>query len=175
MRQHLMIGALGLALAAGGCATVDATRAKTQLAGARCNTLSNGDQQVAALYEPGNIQRVEPVYRTQFFARSTEVRYVSGAKLYVPAQEGATQAYLERVLTCHAASNATQHANDPLRVANLHDVDVTTRGQHFVIQIEGADRASGKTIFERAQALQQSTGTVDVRQLSAAPTTGAQL
>lgn len=175
MRQHMMIGALGLALAAGGCATAASPGAKTQLAGAQCSTLSNADQHIAALYAPGHVDRVEPVYRTQFFARSTVVRYVSGAKLYVPAQEGVTQAYLERVLTCHAASSASQHENDPLRVANVRDVDVASQGQRFVIQIEGADRASGKTIFERAQALHRPSGSVEVRQLSAAPTSGARL
>lgn len=175
MRRHGIVMAVGLALAIGGCGVAAQTRANTQIAGAQCGAISDLDQQVAALYAPGNVDRVEPMYRTQFVARAVQPRFVSGAKLYVPAQQGMSQGYLERVLSCHAASQSASHPNDPLRVANVRDVDVQARGQRFVIQIEGADRKAGGEIYQRARALRAPASQVEVRQLSAVPGAGASL
>lgn len=166
MSRHSIVMAIGAAVLAGGCGAAAQANAKTQVAGVQCSGLQDVDRQVAALYAPGNVQHVEPTYRTEFLARAIQPRYVSGAKLHVPAQQGMTQGYLERVLTCHAAAQNALHPNDPLLAQNVRDVDVQTRGQRFVIQIEGADRASGKEILQRARALQDSATRVEVRQLS---------
>jgi hypothetical protein len=175
MRRHGIVMAVGLALAIGGCSAAAQSRANPQIAGIQCEAIPDLDRQVAELYTPGNVHRVEPTYRTQFVARAVQPRYVSGAKLYVPAQQGVSQGYLERVLSCHAASQAGSHPNDPLRVANVRDVDVEARGQRFVIQIEGADRRAGGEIYQRARALRDPSTEVEVRQLSSAPNVGANL
>lgn len=173
MRRHNIIMAVGVALvAAGGCGASQ-THAKTQLAGSQCASLTDLDRQVAEVLAPENVERVEPRYRTEFRARAIQPRYVSGATLYVPAQAATNESYLERVLTCHASTPSSQ-PNDPLSVANLHDVDVEARGSRFVIHIEGSDRASGKEIYERARALHDPSTRVEVKQLGAAPS-GANL
>jgi hypothetical protein len=168
MRKHIIGAALGLALAAGGCAAAAPRGANTQLAGIKCQDVSDIERTVAGLYGPAELSDVKPLYRMQQVGR-TQVRYAAGAKLYVPAQQGVTQGYLERVLTCHAASQGAGHPNDPLRVENLRDVDVLARGQQFVIEIEGANRTAGKAILQNAQALRDLSTQVDVRQLSSAP------
>ena len=175
MQRQGIVMAVGLALAIGGCSAAAQSRATPQVAGVQCGAITDLDRHVAELYTPGNVSRVEPVYRTQFVARAVQPRYVSGAKLYVPAQQGVSQGYLERVLSCHEASQSSAHPNDPLRVANVRDVDVQARGQRFVIQIEGADRKSGGEIYQRARALRDPATSVEVRQLSSAPESGAKL
>jgi hypothetical protein len=159
--------AIGLACALGACGAASQTTGTTQVASARCGALSDVERQVADLYADGHVQRVEPLYRQQFVARAIQPRYVAGAKLYVPAEQGWSQPYLERVLSCHAASQATLHPNDPLRVDNIASIDVATAGAHFVVTVAGADRTAGKEIWQRARALQAPSSNVDVRQLSA--------
>ena len=169
MRLHSTVIAAGLAGVVAGCGAAAQSQATTQLSSSQCAGLTDSDRQVAALYEPGSIERVEPVRRQVFLARAIQPHYTSGARLYVPAQEGMTGPYLERVLSCHAASSANVHPNDPLRVANIESVDVTTAGPRFVVTIEGADRAAGRAIWERAQALRDPSTKVEVRQLSTGP------
>lgn len=175
MRKNSVFIGVCLALAVGGCGASSQTQASSQLAGVQCASLADVDRQVAEILAPANIDRVEPVYRTEFLARAIQNRYVVGADVHVPAQQGMSQGYVERVLTCHAAAHADGQSNDPLTVANLRDVDVTPRGQRFVIRIEGSDRASGKAVYERARALHERSTNVEVRQLSAAPTDAQKL
>jgi hypothetical protein len=173
MYLHRAALAVGLAAALGACGAASQTQGTTQVAGARCGALVDVERQVADLYASGQVERVEPLYRQQFVARAIQPRYVAGAKLYVPAEQGWSQPYLERVLSCHAASQATLHPNDPLRVDNIDSVDVATSGAHFVVTIAGADRTAGKQILQRARALQAPSSKVDVRQLSALPNSTA--
>ena len=79
------------------------------------------------------------------------------------------------MLSCHASAQDAAHPNDPLRVANVHDVDVQAHGQRFVIQIEGADRKSGGEIYKRARALSDQSTVIEVKQLSRAPADGSKL
>ena len=170
MQKNSVFMGFCLALAVGGCGAAAQTQTSSQLAGVQCASLSDVDRQVAEILAPGNIERVEPVYRTEFVARAIQNRYLAGADVLVPAQQGMSQGYVERVLTCHAAAHAAAPSADPLTVANLRDVAVSPRGQRLVIRIEGSDRASGKAVWERARALHDRATNVEVRQLSAAPT-----
>ncbi|MET0340991.1 MAG: hypothetical protein ABW252_08310 [Polyangiales bacterium] len=174
MRQHSIVMAFGFAVLAGGCGA-SAQRAPQQVAGVQCGGITDAGGQATALYEPSNVERVEPIYRTEHIARAVQPRYISGARIYVPAQQGQTQAYLERVLSCHAAAKSDGHPNDPLRVANVRDIDVETRGARFVIDVQGADRTAGKEIWQRARALRDPSANVEVRQLSAADADATQL
>jgi hypothetical protein len=167
---------LALSLMVGGCAAGTQMHASAPAAvGTQCAGLQDIDREVAALYAPGNVERVQPLYHTEFFARAIQHRSVAGAELYVPAQRGMNDAYVERMLSCHAASGANVHPNDPLRVANVRGVDVKSVGPRLVISITGADRQSGKEILERARALHGESTQVDVRQLSASPDEAAKL
>lgn len=166
MRRHSMVMAFGVAVFATACGAASQRPESTTVAGVQCGGV-DVEQQVAQLYAPGNVERVEPLYRTEVLARAIQPRYVSGARMYVPAQQGMTQGYLERVLSCHAASSASSHPNDPMHAAAVRDVDVEARGQRFVIDIHGEGRSAGKQIFERARALRDGSSNVEVRQLSA--------
>ena len=165
MRCPLIITSL-LALAAAGCGASAQHARSTQLAGVQCAQLTDLDRQVANVYAPEKLSRVEPMYRTELITRAVQPRYVSGARLYVPAEQGMTEGYLTRVLTCHAASQAATHPNDPLRVANVRSIAVKPQGQRLVISIEGADRKAGKEIWQRASALRDPSSRIEVKQLS---------
>jgi hypothetical protein len=130
---------------------------------------------VEALYAPGNIKHIEPIQRQQFVTRAIQPSYTAGVKLYVPAEPGMHPAYVERVLSCHAAGGGVAHPNDPLRAPGVRDVDVAASGPLLRISIEGADRGAGKAIWQRAQALHRQGSSVDVQQLSAATDTPAKL
>jgi hypothetical protein len=147
------------------CATASP---QPRIASANCAGLPSTGA-VRELLAPGNIQSVEPIHTTQFLARAIQPTYVSGANLYVLAQPGLNEAYVERVLTCHAASGTAVSAHDPLLAEGVTDVDVSAQGPTLRIAILGANRAAGKDILRRARALQQLRGEVSVEQLSALP------
>jgi hypothetical protein len=167
MRTPQILVAVALTSSLVGCAAQSALR-PSQLALSDCATL-NADQTVAALYSPGKVRSVEPTYKQQFLARAIQPRFVSGAALYLPAEPGVASAYLQRALTCHAASTTSIHPSDPLRVAGVTTVTVSEAGPTMRISIQGDDRASGAAIWERAQILREQRGEVSVQQLSAAP------
>jgi hypothetical protein len=48
----------------------------------------------------------------------------------------------------------------------VREVGVTSRGQRLVHRTEGADRAAGKAVWERARALRGPATNVSVRQLA---------
>jgi hypothetical protein len=167
MRTHKILIALALTSGLVGCAA-QSTQRPSQLALSDCASLSPNET-VAALYSPGKVRSVEPTYKQQFLARAIQPRFVSGAALYVPAEPGMTSAYLQRALNCHAASTASIHPNDPLRVAGVTTVTVSEAGPTMRISIQGEDRAAGKAIWERSQMLREQQAEVTVEQLSAAP------
>ncbi len=164
--QSLLLSA-ALASILGGCAAQTAQQ-PSQRALADCGSLGS-DQTVATLYSPGKLTSVQPTYRQEFVARAIQPRYVSGASLYVSAEPGLTRAYLQRALTCHAASTASVHPSDPLRAAGVASITVSEAGAAMRISIQGTDRASGKAIWQRARTLHEQPGQVSVEQLSAAP------
>ena len=149
------------------CGATTQQASSTVARGAACNQVQNLDQQVAQVYDLARVRHAEPLYTQRFLARAIQPREVTGAELYVDAEAGVSQPYLERVLSCHAAGSSTAHPNDPLRVQNVRDVDVRVQGHHFVIAVQGADRNAGREIWQKAQALLQG-GSVEVQQLSAA-------
>jgi len=169
MNLHSAAIAVGLTCALGGCSAASQTRTHTaaHVAGAQCTSLTDRDRQVAELHAPGQVTHVAPFHRQEFVARAIQPRYLAGAKLYVPAQQGFSEPYLERVLSCHAAAKTTVHPNDPLRADNIRSIDVTTAGSQFVVTIQGSDRRAGKEIWQRAKALHEPSSEVEVRQLSA--------
>lgn len=161
-----LVAAVIVTGAACGASTQQAS--STVARGASCSQLQNLDQQVAQVYDLAKVRHAQPLYTQRFVARAIQPREVSGAELYVDAEAGVSQPYLERVLSCHAAGSSAAHPNDPLRARNVRDVDVRAQGHHFVIAVQGADRSAGREIWQKAQALLQSGGNVEVQQLSAA-------
>jgi hypothetical protein len=151
-------------MAAALCACASTT-SQPRIAASRCSGLQSVES-VRALYAPGNIRKVEPIYTTQILARAIQPTYVSGANVYVDAQPGLHEGYVERVLSCHAASGSAEDPRDPLIARGVADVDVSNAGTMLRIAIRGTDRAAGKDIWQRARAL-YARGEVSVEQLSA--------
>jgi hypothetical protein len=163
MRIRSAILALAVAATAAGCATTQQPRSVA--GGADCSGLDGAA--LAGLYAPDKVRKVEPTYRQVFLARAIQPRYVSGARIYVPAEPGMHEAYLERALSCRAASLRSQHATDPLAVEGVTDIDVRAVGPTMRISIMGVDRSAGRAIWDRARALHRQ-GDVSVEQLAAA-------
>jgi len=155
---------LGIGVAALAAACSSATQ-QPPVAMANCSGLG-ANQSTAELYSPEKVSRVEPIYRTELLSRATKRTYVIGAYLYLPAEPGMNQAYLERALSCRATSRAAGHPNDPLHVPGVVDVDVAAAGPNVRVSILGADRKAGKAIFESARALRGQSGDVTIQQLS---------
>lgn len=82
-------------------------------------------------------------------------KWIAGAKMYVPAEKGMTREYLNRAAICHAkASEAPSYANDPLRVdGRIDGIRVYPAGGAFVIAVTSEDKATGREIWKRADAL----------------------
>lgn len=102
------------------------------------------------IYSVSKIRHASPLYAERFVARAIQPRVLVGAKLFLDAEPGLTQPYLERVLSCRARA---EDPLDPLRVQNADEVSVGVQGPYFVIYARGADRASAREIWRRAQAL----------------------
>ena len=132
---------------------------------------------VARIYSEASSGSAAPLYKTGVRTRAISTRYVSGSELTVPAPEGMSGEYIQRVLTCHSATGAQAHPNDVL-AGNLEPASVQVRsaGASYRIAIEGRNRDDGKRIWSKAQALTQGGGgSVEVEQVSANAAAGNNL
>jgi hypothetical protein len=157
------------ALGFAGCATASQQQLASQnVVGARCEALPNVDQRVAQLLAAGNIAHVAPAYHTTPHFEGQKPAYVAGAEIYIPAEAGMSAAYLERTLSCFAASHSSALANDPFHVEGVRSITASSVGSSFRVEVRGADRSTGEEILKHAQALRGSTR-VEIRQLSSLP------
>ena len=173
--KWLGTGMLALCMVSGAAcgAGAHSVNATTVASGASCNRVANLEQQVSQIYDTARVRHAAPLYTTRFVARAIQPRELIGAELYVDAEPGMNQPYMERVLSCYAAAGSFAHPNDPLAAANIRDLDVRVQGHQYVISVTGADRHAGKEIWQRAAALLESGGRIEVQQLSAADSTPA--
>lgn len=165
MKQLLVPTLFSMSLILGACAsTASHTPVNARAASAQCN-VPNLQADVAAIYQGGAISNVEPVHRREIVARALQFDRVIGARFDVPAPRDMNAGYAERVLSCHAASNAAG-AHDPLGVAGIRDVDVRMVGPRMRIKVVAEDQTAGRAILERAEAM--ARGQVTVQQVAAA-------
>ena len=82
-------------------------------------------------------------------------KWTAGAKMYVTATKGMTREYLHRAAICHAnASGIPEYRHDPLRVdGEIDSIRVYSAGPSFVISVTSEERATGREIWNRAEAL----------------------
>ena len=169
------------ALAAGALIGCGATASQGPVANAStthvCRGLTDMDSQIAAVYAPSAVAKVEALYHhpelyetPRFAVRAFRPsRHVEGAALYVPAPANTSPAYLERALSCHAAGAGSTaeptYGNDPLRVEGVTDIDVRAAGPMLRIAVRAQDRVSGERVLDAARSLQSTVG---VTQLAAA-------
>lgn len=165
MIRSILLGSLCLLVTAG-CSETPAPQVAS---GNACNAAveAEGANLHAQVYD------AKPIYRDEFRARAITVDKLAGAKLYVPAEKGVTDAYLHRVASCYAASSAAEaHPNDPLRPnGGIAAVDIESHRGSYAIAVTSEDEKTAEEIWQRAQAL-DSQGAVEVEQVAKAqPTT----
>jgi hypothetical protein len=158
--------ALAAALSVSGCATTSNQVASQRVSGTRCEALTNLDQRVQQLLSANNIVRLEPAYRMTPHFDGPKPAYVEGVAIYIPADAGVTEAYVERALSCHAASSGRALPSDPFRVDGVRSITANEVRQTIRVDILGVDREAGERIWHTAQGL---SARVEVRQLSSAP------
>lgn len=163
MKLNGILTAVSVAAALTGCGA-SVRQQPFHVAASSCAGLE-GSRAATELYGNGKVTRVEPLRRQVFLARAIQPTLTYGAHLYVPAEASMHEAYLERVLTCHAArdSGADQLANDPLRVPGVERVSVAAQGLLMRISVEGRDSRAGEAILKSARSLH---GEVSVEQLA---------
>lgn len=161
--------AAAIALGAVACANTATSQTNTASGGQlACSELPAESAQLRNLVlTPGATNSAKPVTETRVIARAHQPTVVVGAEVSLPAPQGVTQQYLERVLTCHAASTAQAHAADPFHpsVGQVTDVAIRSNGGTFAIQIRGENPATGREILARAQALTTPAADVTVEQV----------
>jgi hypothetical protein len=172
MRHYGTLTAVSFAAALVGCGA-SVQQQNPQIAASACAGLE-GTRSAAELYGQGKITKVEPIRRQVFLARAIQPTLTYGARLYVPATADMHEAYLQRVLSCHAASRSgtSALANDPLRVPGVVSVKVDAHGPLMRISVEGKDQSAGEAIWHSARSLH---GEVSVEQLAAGDAPGASL
>lgn len=163
--------AFGAMLSMVGCATTSSQQlADNHSAGRRCEAIKDLDQRVQTLLSSSSIDRVEPAYHEVPHFAGPRPLFVEGASIYILAENNVNEAYIERALSCYAASaNAQALSEHPLRASGIRSISARSAGQTFRVSILGIDRAAGEEIWKRTQAL-DAGGKVEVRQLSSAPT-----
>ncbi len=162
MRQ-MIAGSMLLGLMAG-CSQVN--QSEPQVAeGSACTPQVVEDG--AKLHE--KVYAAQPAYREVFRARALTTKETAGAKLYVAAESGMSQAYLHRAAACHAAATTpADNPNDPLRpTGGVESVKVAPQHGSYVIAVTSSDEKVGQEIWNRAQAL-QAQGSVKVKQVAQA-------
>lgn len=146
---------------------------KSVASGAACTDLGAAEDVVANFYAPGSVYDARPIRETVFKARAIQPVETMGASLYVKAEPGMNSPYLQRVLSCHAASGAEAHPNDPLHPSQGAVTQLAVReAKHgFAVEVRSDDPAVGREIWKRAESLSQGQGSVAVEQVAAGPHT----
>lgn len=129
-----------------------------------CSQLpADSNQLVSHVLTPGSTYGARPISETRVIARAHQPKVVVGAEVALPAPEGVTKEYLERVLTCHADTGVAAHAADPFHPAagRVRDISIESSGASLAIQIRGTSDEANREILSRAQAL--TTPSTDVR------------
>jgi hypothetical protein len=169
------IGSSLIAIALMGCGAA-ATQTPSTVSTHACSGVADLESQVAAVYAPSAVSKVEALYtqpgvydETRFAVRAYRPsKHVEGASLLVPAPAQTSPAYLERALSCYAAGAGSSQplASDPLRVDGVTDIDVRAAGPALRIDIRAQGREAGERVLEAARAMQSNVG---ITQLAAAP------
>lgn len=163
MRSTLWM--LGLGAVTMACSQAEQRPAEVATTG--CAQLEAGHAE-QAFYKPGQVYAARPVKERQFIARAHQPERTVGAELYLHAQPGLTQEYLQRSLACHSASGRAAHSNDPLHPGSgsLKSLTVRSVGSNFVVKAIGDSPQTGKEIWQRARSFAAPSSEVTAEQLA---------
>lgn len=121
-------------------------------------------------YKAGQVYAARPIKERQVISRAHQPERTVGAELYVHAQPGVTQEYLQRSLACHSVAGRPAHPNDPLHPTSgkLKSLTVRSMGSNFVVKAVGDSSKTGKEIWQRARSFTAPGSEVTAEQLAAA-------
>jgi hypothetical protein len=158
-----------LALGALTMACSHAEQRPAEVATAGCAQLEPGHAE-KTFYKPGQVYAARPVKERQVIARAHQPERTVGAELYMHAQPGLTQEYLQRSLACHSVAGRPAHPNDPLHLANgsLKRLTVRSVGSNFVVKAIGDSPQAGREIWQRARSFTAPGSEVTAEQLATA-------
>ena len=164
--SNLVAVALSTALAA--CSGTPQPR--DAAATSACEDLGNASAALTAFYEPGTVYAAQKAERDAFIGRASVPKHTVGAELSMHAQPGMDEAYLQRVLSCHAVAGRPLHPSDPLvpDSGQIASVTVDSSGDSLTVRVTGRDRATSEEIWRRAQAFATGSGSVRVEQVASA-------
>ncbi len=158
-----------LALGALTMACSHAEQRPAEVATTGCSQLEAGHAE-KTFYKSGQVYAARPVKERQFVSRAHQPERTVGAELYMHAQPGLTQEYLQRSLACHSVAGRPAHPNDPLHPANgsLKSLTVRSVGSNFVVKAVGDSPQAGKDIWQRARSFTAPGSEVTAEQLASA-------
>lgn len=138
-----------------------------------CSQLpSDAPALVSRVLTPGATYGARAISETRVIARAHQPQVVVGAEVALPAPEGVTKEYLQRVLTCHADTGVAAHAADPFHpsTGEVRDIAIKSSGAALAIQIRGTNSDANREILARAQSLTTPATDVTVEQVGQANT-----
>jgi hypothetical protein len=150
----------------GACAGTQPTT--TASSGDHCGAI-DAHQIVTQLYDEGAVYDAHPIQERVFRARALQPNETLGASLYVKAEPGLTSPYLQRVMSCHVASGQPAHPNDPLfpQSGKIAELKVREAQHGFAVDVRSDQPAVGREIWQRAQSITESGGSVEGEQVAA--------
>jgi hypothetical protein len=134
------------------------TLARTKAA---CAGLPDPDRQTSPFDRLEDIVYVEDVQTRSTMTKGAQRARLEGASITVRAARGLTREYLQRLVTCHLARNASmgfaipEMAKCPLSVKGAR-ANVDTVGTTFRVEIRGDSNESAEMISRRAKELASS-------------------
>lgn len=167
------IFASALILGAVACSQSNQPVAAPRSAQLACSELpADASQLVSHVLTPGATYGARPISETRIIARAHQPQVVVGAEVALPAPQGVTKEYLQRVLTCHADTGVAAHSADPFHPASgsVRDIAIKSSGAALAIQIRGTNSDANREILSRAEALTTPSADVKVEQVGLAAT-----
>jgi hypothetical protein len=123
-----------------------------------CAGLSDADRDGSPFDHRDDVLSVEDLRKQPATAKATQVSTLEGASVSVRAVQGLTKEYLQRLVSCHLARNASmgfampEMTACPLSVKGA-SATVESAGGAFRVDIRGDTKASAEAIARRAREL----------------------
>lgn len=136
-----------------------ASRALLDAEAAACGGLSEDDRDTSPFDRREDVAGTEPLQSVASGGRGATAPHLVGASVTIRAVPGLTKEYLQRLVTCHAARNASmgfampEMASCPLSVKGA-SATVESAGAGFRVDIRADDSQAAEEILRRARALQ---------------------
>jgi hypothetical protein len=133
----------------------------------RCTSNNLGDAAVASVLDGSAVERVDPLYDGGAGSPKTELSRLQGAAIRVRPAPGETAEWLNRALECHGAQQLTAHKSGAVAQTNsdpfwlpdsLVQVEVTSAGDTFLVQVTSGSTAEAREILSRAKTLSSTHG-----------------